>query len=116
MSRLSKYRVLAAGILSPPTAAYLGLYVYLSLTRSSSDVNDDSVFRFAMVMLAMITPFLLTLLLAIVDRRRGTLTTAGKVGLGIAALSLCLTLLPLQALVGRLLQARNAGTQIMPVR
>jgi hypothetical protein len=98
---LSKYRVLAAGILSPPAAFYLGLYVYLSLTRSSSDINDDSVFRLAMVMLAMIAPFLLTLLLAIEDRRRGRLTTAGKVGLALATLSLCLIWLPLRVLIGR---------------
>jgi thiol-disulfide isomerase/thioredoxin len=109
MFRLSKYRVLAAGILSPPAAAYLGLYVYLTLTRSSSDVNDDFVFRLMMVTLVMITPFLLTLLLAIVDRRRGKLTTAGKIGLGIAALSLCLTWLPLRGLVGRVQQARNVA-------
>jgi thiol-disulfide isomerase/thioredoxin len=62
-----------------------------------------------MVTLVMTAPFFLTLFLAIVELRRGTLTGAGKAGLVIAALSLCLTWMPLRGLIGRVQQARNVA-------
>lgn len=111
MRKLSKHRVLAAGILSPPLAAFLGTYVYTTLTRASADVNRDFVFRLTSVTLAMIAPFLLTMMLALADWRRGLLTRSGKVGLGVAVLSLGLTGLPLGGLIGRAEQARNLAIQ-----
>ena len=111
MTKASNYRVLVAGILSPPLAAFLGLYVYAAVTRASGDPNQDFVFRLTVVILAMATPFFLTLLLALKDLRHRTLNLHGKVGLGIAALSLCLTFMPLRGLIGRVQQARNVAMQ-----
>jgi peroxiredoxin len=111
MGKTSNYRVLFAGILSPPLAALLGLYVYSTLTQASADRNQDFVFRLTAVTLVMVAPFLLTLIVALPDLRRRTLTLAGKAGLGIAVLSLCLTWLPLRGLIGRVQQARNVAIQ-----
>jgi thiol-disulfide isomerase/thioredoxin len=109
VAKVSNSVVLVAGILSPPAAAFLGSYTYATLTRASVDLNQDFVFRLATVTAVMATPFLVTLLLAILTRRRGALRLAGKIGLGIAALSLCLTLVPLRGLIGRAQQARNVS-------
>jgi peroxiredoxin len=111
MLKTSKYRVLVAGILCPPLAALLGIYVYTTLTRASADLNQDFTRRLTLVILAMIAPFVVTLVIAIRDSRRGVLTGAGKVGLVIAVLSLGLTLLPIRGLVGRLQQSRNVALE-----
>jgi peroxiredoxin len=114
MAKFSNYRVLAAGILSPPAAALLGLYAYSTLTSASVDPDQDFVFRLSMVTLVMAAPFLLTLLLAITDRRRGTLSLPGKIGLIIAVLSLGLSWMPLRGLIGRIQQARNVAKSDVP--
>lgn len=111
MGKISKHGVLIAGILSLPAAAFLGLFVYANLTRASADPNADFVFRLTIVTLAMAAPFFLTLILALRDRRRHALSLSGKVGLGIAALSLGLTWMPLRGLIGRVQQARNLAIQ-----
>src|SRR5688572_21779099 len=109
MRKLRKYRVMIVGMLSPLMAAFLGIVVYAALTRASADRNQDFVLRLTLVTLAMIPPFLLTLALALRDRRQGVLNLSGKVGLGIAVLSLGLMWLPLRGLVGRVQQARNTA-------
>lgn len=107
MGRLSTYRVLIAGILSPLATALLGMLVYVTLTRASSDRDKDFVFRLSMTTVAMAVPFLVTLALAMGDRRRHALTTFGKVGLALAVLSLALTWLPLRGASIRTRQSRN---------
>ena len=106
-----KYRVLIAGILSIPAAAYLGIRTYVLLTRASLDVSQDFVFRLSMVCLAMAAPFAVTLLLAIADRRKGPLARSAKVGMTMAVISLCLTFVPLRGIVGRIRQARSLSAQ-----
>jgi thiol-disulfide isomerase/thioredoxin len=103
----SGYSVLIAGILSPIAAAYLGLRAYNSLTASSDDRDQDFAFRLSMVMLAMIAPFLVTLTLALWNRRGRTLSRMEKAGLAIAALSLALVWTPLNSFVNRWQQSRN---------
>lgn len=65
MSRLSKYRVLIAGILSPLIALFLYLLVYGTLTRYSADLEKDWLFRLSLSTLAMTVPFVITVALAI---------------------------------------------------
>jgi thiol-disulfide isomerase/thioredoxin len=109
MGKILKYKVLAAGILSPPAAAFLGLYAYARLTRASTDLNQDFVPRLMLVILAMVTPFVVTLLLAFMDSRHGTLTRSSKAGLSLAVLSLGLTWMPIRGLIGRVQQAQNVA-------
>jgi peroxiredoxin len=109
-----KYLVLLAGILSIPAAAYLGMHTYATQTRASVDVTQDFVFRLSMVVLAMAVPFVVTLLLALAQRRKGPLRGVAKAGLTFAAVSLCLTIVPLRGLVGRVQQARNLSTEGVP--
>jgi len=65
MSKLSKYRVLVSGILSPVAALFLYALVYGTLTRFSTDLEKDWLFRLSLSTLAMAVPFLFTLALAI---------------------------------------------------
>ena len=88
MTRLSKYRVLLSGILSPLAALFLYALVYSILKRASSDLEKDWLFRLSLSAFAMILPFLVTLALAINDVRRQALSLSGKIGLAIAVLSL----------------------------
>ena len=111
MAKTSGNRVLVAGMLSPLIAAFLGLYVYAALTRASENLNQDYVYRLMSVSLVMVVPFLVTLALAIPDLRRGALTRSGKIGVGVAVLSLCLTFVPIRGLIVRVQQARNAAIQ-----
>jgi peroxiredoxin len=108
------FRVLLAGIVSAPAAALLGIFVYGTLTRASVDRDQNFVFRLTVVTLVMAAPFLLTLALAITDRRRGMLTLSGKIGLFLAVLSLGLTWLPLRGLVGRVRQSQNLAMRDVP--
>jgi thiol-disulfide isomerase/thioredoxin len=107
MAKLSNHRVLFAGLLCPPAAAFLGIYTYGALTRASTDRNQDFVFRLGTVVLVMVAPFLVTLLLALRDRRRLGLGVSAKIGLGMAVLSLGLAWVPARGLIGRVQQARN---------
>jgi len=104
---LARYRVLIAGILSAPAGAFLGIQTYMRLTRASADVDKDFVFRLSLTTLAMVLPFFVTLVLANADRRRQALSVSGKIGLALAVLSLGLTWVPIQGLIGRSRQARN---------
>src|SRR6516164_8525078 len=78
MAQLSKYRVLIAGVLSPLAAPFLYVLVYSILKRASSDLEKDWLLRLSVSTLAMILPFLVTLVLAIKDRRQHALSLSGK--------------------------------------
>jgi peroxiredoxin len=107
MARISKHRTLIAGILSPIAAAILGLGTYQTLSRASADLEADFVFRLTATAIAMAMPFVLTLLLAIGDRRRRAFTKSGMIGLALAVLSLALAWLPVKGLYERVRQANN---------
>jgi thiol-disulfide isomerase/thioredoxin len=107
MTRLSKYRVLISGILSPLAALFLYTLVYVTLTRGSADREKDWLFRLSLSTLTMTVPFLVTLALAIKDRRRHALSLSGKVGLALAILSLGLAWNPVSDGITRSKQSRN---------
>lgn len=107
MHKLSKYRVLISGLLSPLAALFFYALVYAALTRSSADIEKDWLFRLSLSTLAMTVPFLATLALAIKDRRRHGLSLSAKVGLAIAILSLGLAWKPVSDGVTRSKQSRN---------
>jgi peroxiredoxin len=104
---MHSHRTLISGILSPLLAALFGLTTYRVLTALSADREADFVFRLFSTSAAMAAPFLLTVALGLLDRRRGTLTSAGRVGLLLAMVSLALLWLPLSGLAVRWLQARD---------
>jgi peroxiredoxin len=107
VTRLSKYRVLLCGILSPLAALFLYVLVYGTLTRYSADLEKDWLFRLSVSTLAMTVPFFMTLALAIKDHGRHAISLAGKVGLAIAFLSLVLTWKPVSDGILRSRQSRN---------
>ena len=107
MVKLSTHKTLITGILSPILAAALGAGVYMVLTRASADRDADFVFRLTMTAVAMVVPFVLTLWLAMGDRRKSVLTTGGRIGLTFAVLSLALAWLPVKGLYDRVRQANN---------
>jgi len=107
MARLSKYRVLISGVLSPVAAVFLYSVVYVTLTRLSTDREKDWLLRLSLSTLAMTVPFLVTLALAIKDRRLSSISLSGKVGLAIAILSLGLSWKPVSDGIARWKQERN---------
>jgi thiol-disulfide isomerase/thioredoxin len=107
MTKLSNYRVLVSGILSPPAALFLYGLVYGTLTRFSADREKDWLFRLSLSTLAMTVPFLVTFTLAIRDRRRHALSLSAKVGLALAILSLGLAWNPVSDGITRSKQSRN---------
>jgi thiol-disulfide isomerase/thioredoxin len=107
MAKLSTHKTLIAGIASPIFAAALGAGVYMALTRASTDRDADFVFRLTSTAIAMAVPFVITLFLAMGDRRRSAFTTSGKIGLTLAVLSLALAWLPVNGMFDRLRQAEN---------
>jgi uncharacterized membrane protein len=94
MAKLSNYRVLIVGASSPLAALFLYVLVYLVLKRLSSDLEKDWLFRISLSAIAMTLPFLVTLVLAVKDRRRGALLSSGKIGFAVATLSLALAWIP----------------------
>jgi len=107
MNKLSKYRVLMAGILSPLAALILYALVYATLTGLSSDRAKDWQFRLIVSTIAMLVPFALTALLAWKDRRAQGLLLSGKIGLTLAVLSLGLAWIPIHDGIARARQIRN---------
>ena len=107
MAKLLKYRVLISGILSPVAVIFLYAVVSQILGWASADLEKDWLFRLSMSTLAMTVPFLVTLTLAIKDRRRQALSLSGKVGLAIAILSLGLAWSPVSDGLTRSKQSRN---------
>lgn len=107
MLRLRGMVVLISGLLSPLAVFFLYVLVYTMLTRSSPDLDKDWLFRLSLSTIAMTVPFLVTLALAINDRRRRTLSRSAKVGLAIAILSLGLAWKPVSDGITRSKQSRN---------
>ena len=107
MAQLSKYRVLIAGVVSPLAALFLYELVYSILKRFSSDLEKDWLLRLSVSTLAMTLPFLVTLVLALKDRRQHTLLLSGKIGLAIAILSLGFAWQPVRDGILRWKQTRN---------
>ena len=107
MAKLSRYRVLLSGLVSPFAAFFLYMLVYGTLTQFSSNRDKDWLFRLSVSTFGMTLPFLLTLALALKDHRRHAFLLSGKVGLGIATLSLVLTWNPVRDGITRWKQSRN---------
>jgi peroxiredoxin len=114
MTSLSKYRVLISGILSPFAAVILYVLVYSVLTRFSTDLEKDWLFRLSLSTLVMAVPFLITLTFAVKDHSRNTLQTSGKIGLAIAILSLGLAWKPVSDGIARSKQSRNMAMRDVP--
>jgi len=114
MTRPSKYRVLISGILSPIAAVILYVLVYSVLTRFSTDLEKDWLFRLSLSTLVMAVPFLITLTFAVTDRGRNTLHKSGKIGLAIAILSLGLAWKPVSDGIARSKQSRNMAMRDVP--
>ncbi|HEY4739650.1 MAG TPA: TlpA disulfide reductase family protein [Candidatus Acidoferrales bacterium] len=107
MNKLSKQRVLIAGIVSPFAALILYALVYGTLTSYSSDREKDWRFRLIVSAIAMLVPLALTAFLAWKDRRAQRLTLSGKCGLALALLSLGLAWIPIHDGIARARQIRN---------
>ena len=114
MTRLSQYRVLLAGILSPIAALVCYAIVYMTLTNLSHDHERDWLFRLSMATLSMSVPFLITIALAVKDRRIRPLSRSAKAGLVLAALSLGLAWQPISDGVIRWKQIRNLAMNNVP--
>lgn len=114
MTGLSKYRVLISGILSPFAAVVLYVLVYSVLTRFSTDLEKDWLFRLSLSTLVMAVPFLITLTFAVKDRGRNALQMSGKIGLAIAILSLGLAWKPVSDGIARSKQSRNMAMRDVP--
>jgi thiol-disulfide isomerase/thioredoxin len=84
---------------------YAGTYTVL--TRFSSDLERDWLFRLSLSTLAMIVPFLVTLVLALKDHRQHALSLPGKIGFALALLSLGLAWKPVSDGITRSKQSRN---------
>jgi thiol-disulfide isomerase/thioredoxin len=107
MSKLSNYGVLIAGASSPLVAQFLYVLAYSILKRLSSDLEKDWLFRLSLSTVAMTLPLLVTLVLALRDRRRKALLLSGKIGFAVAILSLGLVWNPVSDGITRWKQARN---------
>jgi cytochrome c biogenesis protein CcmG/thiol:disulfide interchange protein DsbE len=103
----SKHRVLIAGILSPVLALVLNVIFIQALLAVSAHPESNWRFRLVVSSLALPIPFLATLVLAMRDRREGALSFSGKIGLGIATLSLLLIAKPVMDGMAREKQSRN---------
>jgi peroxiredoxin len=114
MGRLSKYRVLLAGVLSPVFAILLYALAYGTLTHFSSDLEKDWLFRLSLSTLVMAVPFLVTVILAARERARQPLALWAKVGLVFAVLSLGLAWKPVSDGVTRSKQVRNLAMRGVP--
>ena len=114
MSRLSKHRVLIAGILSPLAALVFYAVVYMALTEMSSDLEKDWLFRLSTAALAMLVPFLITAFLAYKDRIAGPLSISAKVGFLLAVFSLGLMWKPVGDGLLRYKQQRNLALRDVP--
>ncbi len=107
MTKVSKYRVLISGILSPLAALFLYALVYATLTSRSANLEKDWLFRLFWSTLAMTVPFLVTLVLATRDRRQHALSWSAKAGLALAILSLGIAWKPVSDGITRSKQSRN---------
>jgi hypothetical protein len=83
MPNLSKHRVLLSGVLSPLLALVLNVILIQILLVLSSDPERNWRFRLVVSTLALLIPFLITLMLARRDQRNGSLSLSAKIGLAI---------------------------------
>ena len=137
MTKLFGYLVLIVGVLSPFLARWLYSLTYVTLTRASSNREQDWLFRLVVSALAMTLPFFATLVLAWIGwrqqraeeattrshkRRQQRATTtapnrapvAMKIGLIVAALSLLLLWKPIGDGTSRWKQQRNMAKSGVP--
>lgn len=137
MTKLFGYLVLILGVLSPFLAQWLYSLTYATLTRASTDREQDWLFRLAMSALAMTAPFFATLFLAWMgwrrqrtqdatsrsEKRRQQRATAAapnraswvvRIGLIAAALSLLLLWKPISDGTSRWKQQRNMAMSGVP--
>ena len=105
--KLSKHRVLLSGILSPVLAVILYVLVYGTLTRRSSDLEKDWLFRLTISTIAMTIPFFVTIALALKARRTAAFSLSAKIGVLLAILSLALAASPVRDGLLRAKQTRN---------
>ena len=77
MAKLLKHRVFISGILSPLVALVFYSLDYATLTRFSTNLEKNWLFRLSLSTLAMTVPFLVTTALALKERR--TLSLSGKI-------------------------------------
>lgn len=111
MNKLSKHRVLIAGILSPLAALIFYEIVYETLTARSTNLEHDWLFRLSVATPAMLIPFLFTLWLVLKDRRQHPLSRSAQVGFGLAILSVFLAVKPISDGITRAKQSRNQALQ-----
>ena len=107
MEKLSRYRVLVSGILSPVMAVLLSVLVNGILMRWSADPSRDWLFRLSVSTVVMVVPFAVTLVFAMKDRSRSGFLLSGKIGIAIALLSLGLIAKPVSDGFTRFKQERN---------
>lgn len=103
----SKHRILLCGILSPVLALILYALVYGTLTRYSTNLEKDWLFRLFLSSIAMTIPFFITIFLAMKARRAGEFSLSAKIGLLLAILSLGLLESPIRDGLLRAKQTRN---------
>jgi cytochrome c biogenesis protein CcmG, thiol:disulfide interchange protein DsbE len=114
VGKLSKHRVLVAGIFSPLFALVLNIIFIQVLLALSSNPENNWRLRLFISSLALPIPFLATLVLASKDRRRSALSLSAKIGLAIAALSLLLIAKPVMDGLARSKQSRNMAMHDVP--
>ena len=107
MSSRISYLTLGLGVLSPLLAPPLGYYVFRALSRASTDPDSDFVFRFVVTGVAMATPFFLTLVAFIWERRDGAISWPSKTGLFVATLYLGLLWVPITRGISRAQQLEH---------
>lgn len=112
MSKLSRYRVLIAGILSPLAALLCYALIYSVLTAASRDPEKDWLVRLCISTLGMAVP--LVIALAIARKEPRPLSTPTKAGLLLAVLSLGLARQPISDGIIRWRQIRNLGMHDVP--
>jgi peroxiredoxin len=114
MVKLSKHRVLLIGVLSPLLALVFNVILIQTLLALSPNPESNWRFRLLVSSLALPVPFLITLMLALKDRRHGALSLSAKIGLAIAALSLLLIAKPAMDGLARSKQSRNMAMHNVP--
>lgn len=107
MNKVSHYRVLISGILSPVAAIVLYALTYTALTWMSADRQKDWLFRLSVATAAMTIPFFVTLALAAKEGLLSVLSPSAKVGVILAILSLALTWKPISDGILRSRQVRD---------
>ena len=112
MSRLSRYRILLLGVLSPLLALICHALVYATLTLLSHDHEKDWIFRLSASTIVMAVP--LSIVLILLRKEPRPLSTSTKAGLAFAVLSLGLASHPISDGILRYKQIRNLSLHDVP--